>query len=301
MRTGRHLLLLAGLWLLSHPTFSQNKERPLFRFGIVADVQYANRPNAGSRHYRSSLRKLREAVDTFNDQKVDFVISLGDFINDDFHSFDTLNKITGKLQCPIYHVIGNHDFEVDGSEKKNVPGAMGLRKRYYSFLRDGWRFIILDGNDISLMANPRGSRPYKEAEAWTKRLKAQKAASIADWDGGVGSKQMHWLKKQLAISKRKKEKVIVCCHQPLYSAKKKEMLRNAKAVSSLVESYPNVKAFLAGHTHISEYFRHKDVNYVTFKGMVEKEENAFAIISVYNDRMEIKGYDKEVTRILQLH
>lgn len=300
MRTGRRLLLLAGLWLVSHPTFSQKKEHPLFRFGVVADVQYANRDNAGSRHYRSSLRKLQEAVDTFNSQKVDFVVSLGDFINDDFHSFDTLNKIARQLQCPIHQTLGNHDFEVDAGEKKQVLTAMGLKNRYYSFLRDGWRFIVLDGNDISLMANPPGSEPYKEAEAWAKQLKAEKAASIADWDGGVGSKQMHWLKKQLAISKRKKEKVVVCCHQPLYSSKKREMLRNAKAVSSLVESYPNVKAFLAGHTHVSEYFRHHDVDYVTFKGMVEKEENAFAVISVYKDRLEIKGYDKEVSRVLPL-
>lgn len=33
--------------------------------------------------------------------------------------------------------------------------------------------------------------------------------------------------------------------------------------------------------------------------MVEKDENAFAIISVFKDHLEIKGYGKEVDRVLQ--
>src|ERR1700754_2440876 len=37
-----------------------------FRFGVIADCQYADFPDTGTRYYRSSIAKLADAVDTFN-------------------------------------------------------------------------------------------------------------------------------------------------------------------------------------------------------------------------------------------
>ena len=51
--------------------------------------------------------------------------------------------------------------------------------------------------------------------------------------------------------------------------------------------------------HASQHHTNKDVDYVTFRGMVEKEDTAFAIVSVFKDHLEIKGYGKEVDRILK--
>lgn len=51
--------------------------------GIVTDVHYADAPAAGTRVYRDSPAKVRDAVATFNASAVDFVVSLGDFkVND---------------------------------------------------------------------------------------------------------------------------------------------------------------------------------------------------------------------------
>lgn len=97
---------------------AQNPKLLLFKIGIVADVQYADRDNAGSRYYRLSPEKLEEAVASFSGQKVDFVCSLGDFINDGYQSFKPLLNITDNLQIPVYHVLGNHDFVVDPQKKK---------------------------------------------------------------------------------------------------------------------------------------------------------------------------------------
>jgi len=40
-------------------------QKPLFRFGIIADVQYCPSEPEGTRYYRNSLPKLREALSYF--------------------------------------------------------------------------------------------------------------------------------------------------------------------------------------------------------------------------------------------
>ena len=47
--------------------------------GIVTDVHYADAPAEGTRVYRDSPMKVKDAVATFNKTGVDFVVSLGDF------------------------------------------------------------------------------------------------------------------------------------------------------------------------------------------------------------------------------
>ncbi len=70
-------------------------------------------------------------------------------------------------------------------------------------------------------------------------------------------------------------------------------------VQKVIEAYPNVKAYMNGHVHVSQYFLKNGVHYVSFKGMVEKDENAFALVSVFQNRLEIKGYGKEITRTIR--
>lgn len=53
---------------------------PLFRFGIIADPQYAPIvPHvAMDRQYANSLAKVAEAVEVFNSWELSFVMTLGD-------------------------------------------------------------------------------------------------------------------------------------------------------------------------------------------------------------------------------
>lgn len=288
------------LTLLIHDLSAQDRAEPLFTFGVIADVQYADRDNAGTRHYRSSPAKLAAAVGVFNQQKPDFVISLGDFINNDFHSYDTLNALAGRLRMPLYHVLGNHDF---AGEKEKILSTLDLKAPYYSFVKKKWRFIILDGNDVSLYANKAGSEKHRQAARLYQKLQDEGAPNAYDWNGAVGEEQLEWLRRELAIARKKKEKVVVACHFPLYPDDVPELLWNAKEVRTLIESFPNVVAYFNGHVHVSQYFLQNHVHYVTFRGMVEEEENAFAIVSVFEDRLEdrleIKGYGKEVSRVLE--
>jgi manganese-dependent ADP-ribose/CDP-alcohol diphosphatase len=283
----------------SHASFSQHAQAPLFSFGVIADVQYCDCDHNGSRHYSSSLRKLHEAVRVFNQEQVKFVVSLGDFIDRDAQSFDTLNKITRQLRMPVHHTLGNHDFSGAQQEIANATSYLGLKKEYYSFKKEGWRFIVLNGNDISVLGNQQNSKNYRLAQSRIKELKGQGAPNAQPWNGELGKEQLAWLKKQLKRSLRADEKVIVLCHHPVSPARGSLNLWNDREVKLLLESFPHVKAYFNGHAHEGGYDFDKGKHYVTFKGMVEKEENAFAIIDVYRDFLKIKGYGAEADRMLK--
>ena len=60
-----------------------------------------------------------------------------------------------------------------------------------------------------------------------------------------------------------------------------------------------VFAFFNGHVHKSQYFFEQGVHYVSFRGMVELEDNAFALVNVYGNGLEITGFGKEVSRKLE--
>jgi len=55
-------------------------------------------------------------ISQFNQEdEIDFVVSLGDIIDRDFASYDSVNSILAKSKNEIFQVIGNHDLEVEKS------------------------------------------------------------------------------------------------------------------------------------------------------------------------------------------
>ncbi|MEK9784277.1 MAG: hypothetical protein VW312_06495, partial [Opitutales bacterium] len=64
------------------------------------------------------------------------------------------------------HVLGNHDFEVADEYKELVPKKLGMPSKYYDFKIKNWRFICLDGNDLSFIAYPKGTEKYRESEKY---------------------------------------------------------------------------------------------------------------------------------------
>src|SRR5210317_1223682 len=74
-----------------------NQDKPVLKIGLVADPQFEDRNTAGKRHYRESLWKLEEAIDTFNFYKVDFVQNLGDIINSKWESYSSIIPVYDKL------------------------------------------------------------------------------------------------------------------------------------------------------------------------------------------------------------
>lgn len=264
-------------------------------FGVIADCQYCNAPTKGDRIYATSNVKLAACVEHFNTMNLAYTVHLGDFIDKDWESFDVVSPIYNKLNMPHYHVLGNHDFSVVDEKKSAVIEKMEMPNDYYDFEVKGWRFIVLNGNDISFHAYPKDSDNYKQAAEYY----AQHNPDAPKWNGALGKTQLNWLKTVLEKATKKKEKAVLYCHFPVYP-ENKHNLWNAKEVIDIIAEYPCVKAYINGHNHEGNYGQKNGVHYLTMKGMVDTEESAYSVIKVNKDYLIIEGFGRELNRTLKM-
>ena len=276
--------------ILSSCSSTNTKE---LTFGTVADCQYCDQKSRGVRKYSSSHKKLAQCVEHFNKEDLDFVIHLGDLIDKDFKSFDAVLPIYNSLKADHYHALGNHDFDVADELKKDVPTKMGMDSKYHYFDKANWRFIILDGNDVSFHAYPKESPEYKYAAEYykTKKITSPK------WNGAVGEEQMKWLETLLQESQEGNQQVILFSHFPVYP-KDPHNLWNANELVTLLDQYPCVKAYINGHNHKGNYAENKGIHYLTLKGMVDTPENTYAIIKLNQESIQVQGFGREKQRSL---
>ena len=163
LRTTFSLVLIA-CFAASVP--AQETDAKTFTFGAIADCQYCDADTGGARFYRDSPKKLEEAVTQLNTLDLEFTVHLGDFIDKGWESFDVVGPIYQNLKMPAYHVLGNHDFSVPDDKKADVHRKLGMPARYYDYMVNGWRFVALDGNDVSLHGYPKDSPEYLAAEKY---------------------------------------------------------------------------------------------------------------------------------------
>jgi manganese-dependent ADP-ribose/CDP-alcohol diphosphatase len=223
---------------------------------------------------------------------------LGDFIDRDFHSYDRLLPVFNRLKAPRHHVLGNHDFSVAADQLNEVAAKLGMPAGYYAFHNHGWRFIILDGNDVSLYARAPGSREYQEAQAILESLKQRKATNAQTWNGAIGKAQLVWLDRELGDADKAGERTIVFCHFPVYPDNVHNLWNSEEVVRTL-ESHPSVVAYMNGHNHAGNYGQKGGIHYVTLPGMVETERTtAYAVVQVRSAQLWVEGFGRTGDRKL---
>lgn len=275
------------------------QNNPLFSFGVIADAQYCDCEPAIGRYYRRSTQKLTDALQSLHQHDLAFILDLGDLIDRDFHSFDDILKVYEQSKFRVYRTLGNHDFSVEDAKKDKVANRLGLdRAAYYDFVYLGWRFIVLNGNEVSTFAHPEGSSETTEAAELLAAMEEHGAVNARPWNGGISAKQMSWLESKLKAAAQAQQRVIVANHFPAYP-KDSHNLWNDQALVQLLTRYPQMVAYFNGHNHAGNYGQKEHVHFLNFKGMVETaEENAFAVVEVYPDHLNVRGYGREADRIL---
>lgn len=303
----RRPFLALTLTLLTLPLLrATEQDAPLFSFGVVADIQYADKDTAGKRRYRESIGKLAHAIPEWNARDLAFVVELGDITDDrgaDSEQDLTVALSTFKpLKAPLYHVLGNHTLPSLGRAK--MLEMLGLKRAYYDFAVKDWRFIVLDGMDLSVAGWPAGSEQLKAAEAYLEAHKDEKRNELVKWNGGIGDAQKKWLAETLAQAVKAGEKVIVFCHHPAVreASNPHSVLWNLDEIAKLLEDCPAVMAYVAGHAHHGGYALQNGVHHVTLQGLVEAPEdgNCFGVVSVFPDRLVIEGQGTLTTRELKV-
>lgn len=275
-------------------TQSQN---PLFTFGVIADVQYCNCDPSDTRFYRQSTGRLREAVNILRADSVSFLVNLGDLIDRDYASYKPVTDILDSSGLKVYNLLGNHDYSVEDHYKKRLPLKMPAKEGYYSFVHMNFRFIALNGNEISTYSSM-SKAAIKKAEDYIAQLKDSAEVNAVDWNGGISDKQLAWLKGQLDEATAANQYVFILCHFPVYPENIHNLL-NYREVNTLLNNYHNIIAWFNGHNHAGNYGNFNMIHFVTFKGMVETEFNSsFAIVEVYGNKIWIKGAGREKSQIL---
>lgn len=269
-------------------------------FGVFADCQYCNCETVGSRFYKNSVSKLETCIQTFNkNRNLSFIVGLGDFIDRDFSSYDTILPLLKSSEKEIYQVLGNHDFEVEKTNFNKVAEKLNLTKTYYSFTKNGWQFIFLNGNEITLQSNNESVKI--QAESLIKKLSDNNKPNNKTWNGGISKTQIEWLDSELNKAKKQNLKVAIFCHYPLLPLEA-HSLWNSDEVLNILKNYSCVKLYLNGHNHHGNYVYENGIHFVTLQAMVETEnENSFAAISLSNNTIEIKGFGREQNRVLLIN
>lgn len=277
---------------------------PLFSFGVIADIQYRDADPQGTRFYRDSVGKLGTAVDHLNTLRLRFTIQLGDLIDGAFGSYDAILPLYNALRVRHYHVLGNHDYAVEPGEKGQVLHRLGLDtlgsgKGYYDFGDTGWRFVVLNGNDLSVMAHAPGLAPRRASERYLAELKQKRVRSAQEWNGGIGTTQREWLARTLDKALRANERAVVFCHFPVLPAEMSG-LWNAEETLAILRAHPAVVAYFSGHAHEGGYVRNGRIHFLTFQGMVEGQQPAYAVVDVLPDALRVTGFGRETSRVLPL-
>ncbi len=260
-------------------------------FGIVTDPHYADANTKGSRYYRESLDKMSECVALMNDKKVDFLVELGDFKdqnqsadeNGTIRNLSTIEETFKKFAGPRYHVLGNHDMDsisktqfLNAVRNTNIPKA----SRYYSFDSKDTHFIVLDANYRS-----DGSDYDHGNYDWT--------------DANIPPEQMDWLGSDLDSSPNP---VIVFVHQRL-DGQGDPTIRNAADVRQVLRRSNKVLAVFQGHHHPGAYSRIDGIHYYTLKAMVEgpgADNNSYAVIDIHkNLNITVTGYRRALNAELE--
>jgi len=243
--------------------------------------------------------KLRSCVEQLNKETLEFVVTVGDLIDRDFASFAPVNEIYAELKTEHRSVLGNHDFSVADAEKEKVPAALGMKARYLSDTRKGWRMIRLDGTELAPYSHPKGSALHQLAQEELKAVRASGKKNAQSYNGGMGVKQMAWLRQELKAAAEQGQRVLLFNHFPVHPLGAVHNLWNDEELVKLLEEYPHVVAYFNGHQHQGGYGLRRGIHYLNVKGMVETaEETAFAIVKVYSDRLDVHGFGTEPKRDL---
>jgi 3',5'-cyclic AMP phosphodiesterase CpdA len=253
---------LGGLMLLPALPFksaaAENKR--VLRIAHLTDIHLKNKWDAPAR-FAKCLHHVQQQPG------IDLVLNGGDVVFDiNKENLSTINDqwrlwhstIKNECSLPIHYVLGNHDIwwnEDDKGQaiygKKYSMDQLQLKSPWYSFTKNGWKFIMLDSVHLDI------------DNTW--------------YIGKLGDEQFNWLQNELQQTPATMP-VCVLSHIPILSAtlmvddiadgaNKWEILggdmhTDTNKIVDLFYKHPNVKLCLSGHIHLRDKVVYNGVTYI---------------------------------------
>lgn len=220
------LILFALVCLLG---CSGNKESEIkrVRFGLLTDIHLPT--------MHDSEKRMSAFIDSMRIAEPDFIVELGDLVTP-APQYQSLMDIWLAYPGDKYHVIGNHEMD-GGYGLEQVLAHRKMENSYYHFERNGFNFIVLDGNDKKFPEET-GYRNY------------------------IGPAQQEWLRHTLS---RMRGPLIILSHQAIGPI---GGMDNAEEIRSIFETHnqkhpeSQIYASFNGHLHYDAATEHNGIWYV---------------------------------------
>ncbi len=283
-----------GLSLAGEPTAAEDPTRKrTVRFAHLTDVHVYDQRNA-AQGLATAIRHVHE-----QDDRPDFILSGGDAVYDalelpraavesQWALWKSVWKEHGSL--PVRHCLGNHDVWGWNQAKSGTTGdeagwgkqlaldQLELAQPYYTFDSGGWRFFVLD------------SMTFDEQTVYRAELDPA---------------QMSWLASELN-STPSATPVVIVSHIPIltvgaigFAPELRKQPHASKMLShvdgyellNLLETHPNVKLCLSGHTHLTETLSFGPIDFVNsgavsglwWKGHFRHTSEGYNLVDLFDD------------------
>jgi len=279
-------ILLAPSLVLTQP--KSEKAKRALRVAHITDVHLKDEFGAPG--------KFVKCLHHIQQQKpgVDFVLNGGDVVFDmNKQNMSTINtqwklmNYTMAADCSlsVHYCLGNHDiwwYEDDKNQalygKKFSMEQLKLETPYYSIVKNGWKFIILDSVHLDI------------DNTW--------------YIGKLGDEQFNWLENELKNTDANMP-VMVMSHIPILTALNLidddivnkwvmlggDMHTDTAKIINLFYQHPNVKLCVSGHIHMREKIVYNNVTYLCngavsgawWQGNRRETFPGYGLIDLYDD------------------
>ena len=219
--TRRDVLGMAGGLLLPVSSFGNWQSSEKLKIGLIADLHQDIMHDA--------TQRVSAFVAAMREEGVDFIMQLGDFCVPKEANRGFLGAFDA-FEGERRHVLGNHD--VDGGYSwQETMDFWGMEARYYTFVKKGVRFVVLDANE--------------------------KGGERSGYPIFVGAEQVAWFESVLAESA---EPVVVVSHQPF---EHENGIENGAELRRIVRESGKVICCMNGHDHMDYVASHDGTHFLS--------------------------------------
>jgi Icc protein len=266
-----------------------NTERqPVLRIAHLTDVHLKNEFGAPAKFVKC-LHHVQQQT-----PKVDLILNGGDIVFDMNKEnitaigkqWELMNSVmNAECSLPVHYCLGNHDIWWNENDKGQAlygkqysMDQLKLSRPYYSLVKSGWKFIILDSVHLDIDGT------------W--------------YIGKLGDEQFAWLENELKNTDPATP-VLIMSHIPILTAtlmvednivNKWEMLggdmhTDTAKIINLFYRHPNIKLCLSGHIHLRDKVVYNKVTYICngavsgawWEGSKRETAPGYGLIDLYAD------------------
>jgi 3',5'-cyclic AMP phosphodiesterase CpdA len=225
------------------------------RAGVITDLHHLS-------FGKDEITRLRTFMDAVVTDQPDFILQGGDFCYPAgaAAAMAEWNRFAGDK----YHVLGNHD--MDKCDKATIMKLWEMPRRYYSFDKGAFHFIVLDRNCIRRVSKPATGPSVTTTVDYAQANYGRAKTEDLSW---CDAPQIAWLAEDL---RQTDKPTVVFAHQPLVATDAALTMGGGDQLVGVFDAAnyaarrttgrPRVVAAFFGHDHEDRYAERNGIHYV---------------------------------------